>query len=103
MGGFRATVRGDFVPPPGTGNAMDGWRRLSATRPGWYRAVNALGAVLSGLILWALVTVVGLNGGTAVPAVMCVIGLLSCLWDTRPPRRPEPAAEEPPASVTPSG
>ena len=105
MGGMRANARGDYLPPAGRGHALDAWRRLSATRPAWYRAVNALGAVVSAAVLWLLLTVVGLSGSTAVPTAMCVLTVLSCLWDTRPPRRVSslPPAQQPDEELTPSG
>ncbi|RBY87170.1 hypothetical protein DQ244_17755 [Blastococcus sp. TBT05-19] len=89
-GAFRASVRGDFAPPAGTGGPMDEWARLGRTRPGWYRAVNVLGALLCAAGIWFLVTVPDLfDGGVweVVVWVLCVSGLLNCLWESRPPTR----------------
>jgi hypothetical protein len=87
--GFRASVRGDFLPPEGTRGSMDRWRHLSRTRPAWYRAVNAAAALASGLVMWLLITTPDLWGGAAVVRgallVVAVVGLASFLWDTRPP------------------
>jgi predicted Zn-dependent peptidase len=102
-GGFRASVRGDFVPPAGSGSALDAYRRLSAARPLWYRAVNALGALVAGALLWLMITFVGVRAGNIVPTVMCALGLLTCLWDTRPPRRRTRVHEESSSELTPSG
>lgn len=67
---------------------MDGWRRLSRRRPAWFRVLNGLGALLAAVGLWFLLTVPDLLGGWGVVAgVLYGIGLLNCLWDTRPPRR----------------
>lgn len=87
-GGLAATVRGEFTAPEGTGGVMDGWRRLSRRRPAWFRALNGLGALLAAVGLWFLLTVPDLLRGWGVVAgVLYGIGLLNCLWDTRPPRR----------------
>jgi hypothetical protein len=98
-GAFRASVRGDFVAPAGTGGVMDGWLRLSRDRPGWYRSVNAFGALLAGLGLFFLATGDDVFGGgwqRTVAWVLCGSGFASCLWETRPPRR-HLAAESSPA------
>ena len=90
-GAFRASVRGDFVAPAGTGGLLDGWMRLSRDRPAWYRAVNAVGALLAAAGLLLLVTADDpLGGGWAETAawVLCVSGLASSLWETRAPGRP---------------
>ena len=102
VGGFRASVRGDFVPPPGTGNAVERYQRLSRIRPGWFRALNAFGVLLCGWSLWFLLTpphyVHGWTLGVA--AVLSGVGLINCLLDTRPPRRSAPAVERPRDAVT---
>ncbi|TYP85953.1 insulinase family protein [Blastococcus xanthinilyticus] len=93
-GAFRASVRGDFVGPEGSGGPVDRWMRLTHTRPGWYRAANACGALLAAAVLYALVTVPDLlDGGFGEIAVWVLAGsgLVNCLWETRPPRRPGPA------------
>ncbi|WP_324273992.1 hypothetical protein [Blastococcus brunescens] len=96
LGGVRASVRGDFAPPEGTGHALDRYMRLSRTRPRWFRAVNAAAAVVYGLVVWGLVM-----WGEGLPdwrfvlfAVLCGLGLANALWDTRPPRRPKDDAPE---------
>jgi hypothetical protein len=99
VGGFRASVRGDFEPPPGSGHALDRYRQLSRSRPAWFRLANAAAVVVYGLYLWGLVALreylpdwrfylfVGLG----------VLAFLNSVWDIRPPRqRPaEPSAEAP--------
>lgn len=89
VGGFRASVRGEFEPPPGTGHALDRYRELSRRRPGWFRLANVAAVVVFGLYLWGLVALreylpdwrfylfFGLG----------VIGALNSIWDSRPPRR----------------
>jgi hypothetical protein len=95
LGGFLASVSGDFLGPSGTGGPLDGWRRLSRTRPGWYRAVSALGVLLT---LTALVIVVVAPDlpdlWRVVTGVFAAIGLVSCLLDVRPPRRTERASPQ---------
>jgi predicted Zn-dependent peptidase len=99
VGGFRASVRGEFEPPPGTGHGLDRYRELSRRRPRWFRLANVGAVVLLGLYLWGLVALreylpdwrfylfMGLG----------VIGLLNSIWDSRPPRRrpAAPSAEAP--------
>lgn len=102
--GFGASVRGDFGPPEGTGHALDRYRQLSRTRPGWFRAVNAAAAVVYGLVLWALVEWRGEmpDWRFAIFAVLCGLGLLNALWDMRPPRRGQqttPVADPEPVRV----
>ncbi|TFV50462.1 insulinase family protein [Blastococcus sp. TF02A_35] len=94
-GGARASMRGDFVAPAGTGGVVDRWLRNSRTRPGWYRAANVLCALVSAAIIWLLVTVRELDGGAgeAVVWVLAVSGLASGLWEARPPGRQDPAGE----------
>ena len=109
VAGFRATLRGDHAPPPGTGSALDRWAALSRTRPGWYRAVSALAAVVCGLALWVLTTSPAAPDGWVGTAltVVAAAGLLSSLVDTRPPRRraevPAQAGGSAPARGTSSG
>jgi hypothetical protein len=103
VGGFRASVRGEFEPPPGTGHALDRYRELSRRRPGWFRLANAAAVVVYGLYIWGLVALreylpdwrfylfLGLG----------VIAILNSIWDTRPPRR-QPVEEEVEAGLEPT-
>jgi hypothetical protein len=104
-GGFRASVRGDFDPPADQAGWMYGWRRLSKTRPPWYRLTNAAGALLAALGLWLLLTLPDLWPASVRWGLVgfAAIGLLSCLWDVRPPARRPPADEPRAADLTPSG
>ena len=110
VGGFRASVRGDFGPPAGTGNVLDRYRERARTRPGWFRAVNASGAVVYALVIWALVSWRGEMPGWifVLLVVSCGLGLLEAIWHSRPPRAPGvlpapvPGDERPHAEVTPS-
>lgn len=93
LGGYRAATRGEFEAPPGAGGVRDRYMRLSHRRPAWFRALNALAAVFAGLVLWALVELrTGLSTWVfLLSATMCVLGLISSLWDVRPPSRGAPA------------
>ena len=104
-GGFLVSARGDFVAPAGTGDTIDDWRRLSRTRPAWFRALNAAGVLLCAVALWFLVAPPHyVHGWTlALLAVLSGIGLVSCLLDTRPPRREARTAERTQEEVTSSG
>jgi predicted Zn-dependent peptidase len=86
---MRATGRESEVPGEGSGSVLDRWLRLGRTRPARYRAVNALAALVCALLVWQL------TGNPAAPdgwvdtvlLATAVVGLLGCLWDTRPPPR----------------
>ncbi len=83
---------------------MDGWRRLSATRPGWYRAVTALGALVAAAGLVVAVLAADLSGAWRLgTGVFCAIGLASCLWDARPPREGRQDETHTPAERAPTG
>ncbi|WP_167760493.1 insulinase family protein [Blastococcus sp. CT_GayMR16] len=109
LGGFRASVRGEFDPPPGTTGGIAQWERLNRDRPPWYRIANGASAVVCAVLLVLLFAGShGLQGrlfGTLTGLV--IIGLLGSLWGTLPPRRrgvdPQQAAQRAPADVTPSG
>jgi predicted Zn-dependent peptidase len=100
-GGLRASVRGDFLAPEGSGGALDSWLRLSRDRPGWYRGLNALGALVCVAVLAAVLA--GVPDGTSrvVVGVVSTAGLLSFLWEARPARRPD--REAPVRGLTPAG
>jgi hypothetical protein len=105
-GGFVASVRGDFEPPPADSGLRGRWRSLRRTRPAWFRVLHALGAVLIGLLLWVVATS-DLFDGDPFRRVWCLvlgtIGLLTCLARIRPPDRPGAGAERLPQDVTPTG
>lgn len=103
--GFGASVRGDFVPPPGTGNALERYQRLSRTRPRWFRAVNAAAAVVYGLVLWALVMWRGdmAHWLFVLFTVLCGLSLLNAVWDARPSRREQTVPESADRERTPTG
>lgn len=103
--GFGASVRGDFVPPPGTGNPLERYQRLSRIRPGWFRAVNAVAAVVYGLVLWALVMWRGDMSDWlfVLLAVLCGLSLLNAVWDARPSRRRQEVPEATERRRTPTG
>ena len=105
LGGFRASMRGDFVPEQGKGNPLERYQRLAGRRPPWFRALNAAGVVVYGLLLWALLAWrEDLDGWRFwVLLVLCVASLLNAVWDARPPRRPaepDPVPPEPDRSPT---
>jgi predicted Zn-dependent peptidase len=89
VGGFRASVRGDFDPPAGTGSGVDRYRRLSRTRPGWFRLANAAAVVVFGLYIWGLVELREYlpDWRFYLFVALGVLGALNSLWDTRPPSR----------------
>lgn len=103
--GFGASVRGDFAPPSGTGGAIDRYRELGRTRPGWFRAVNAAATVVYGLVLWALVMWRGdmPDWQFVLFSTLCGLGLINAVWDTRPPRRGQAVAEPVDRERTPTG
>ncbi len=109
VAGFRAAVRGDHAPPPGTGSRLDRWAALSRNRPGWYRALSALCAVLCGVALWVLAATPAGPGGWvgAALAGLAGVGLVSSLFDVRPPPRrpatPDQAGGSAPARGASSG
>lgn len=106
LGGFRASMRGDFVPEPGKGTALERYQELARRRPGWFRAANAGAALFYGVLLWLLISFRDDLGTwrAGIFAVLMGVGLLNALWDTRPPRRPadpDPVAAQ--ADRTPTG
>lgn len=106
LGGFRASMRGDFVPEPGKGTALERYQELARRRPGWFRAANAGAALFYGVLLWLLISFRDDLGTwrAGIFAVLTAVGLLNALWDTRPPRRPadpDPVAAQ--ADRTPTG
>jgi hypothetical protein len=106
LGGFRASMRGEFVPEHGKGNVLERYQRLAGGRPPWFRALNAAGVVVYGLLVWALfVWREDLDGWRFwVLLVLCGTSLLNALWDARPPRRPvDPEPVPPLPDRTPTG
>ncbi|GAB4080160.1 insulinase family protein [Modestobacter muralis] len=84
LAGFRSAMRGDSAPPPGSGNWADRWFALSNSRPGWYRAANAVSAVALAVLTVRLLTVDGeLTGWRIAGAVVCAGLLFSSLRDVR--------------------
>ena len=105
LGGFRASMRGDFVPEQGKGNLLERYQRLAGRRPPWFRALNAAGVVVYGLLLWALFAWrEHLDGWRFwVLLVLCGASLLNAVWDARPagrPADPDPAPPQPDRSPT---
>jgi len=103
VGGLRAAVRGDYAPPPGEGSWVDRWLHLARRRPGWYRALNAVEAVLFAVLAWVLLRatdgdLVSWRGGLALVAGLLALG---CLYDTRPLRAAGDSRER--TATTPSG
>ena len=106
LGGFRASMRGDFVPEHDKGNRLERYQRLAGRRPGWFRALNAAGVLAYGLLLWALFAWrEHLDGWWFwVLLVLCGASLVNALWDARPPRRPaDPDPVPPQPDRTPTG
>ncbi|RZU32809.1 insulinase family protein [Blastococcus saxobsidens] len=106
FGGFRASMRGDFVPGQGKGTRLERYQELARRRPGWFRAVNVVAALVYGVLLWLIVSYRDDLGSwrAAIFGVLMGLGLLNAVWDARPPRRP--AAPDPvavPADRTPTG
>jgi hypothetical protein len=101
--GFRASVRGDFSPPPGSGSRLDRWAGLSWNRPRWWRILNAIEALAFGALAWWLVTVADgdLVSWPALFAALSGVMALGCLWDTRPPRREDPVDQQTSAEARP--
>jgi predicted Zn-dependent peptidase len=90
LGATRASIRGEFAAPAGSGGFVDGWMRLGHTRPAWYRALNAVCVLVAAAVIWFLLAVPDLlDGGVweTVVWVVCVLTVVSGLWETRPPGR----------------
>ena len=107
LGGIRASMRGEFLPPQGERKPLDRYLALSRRRPTWFRALNAAGVLVYALVLWALISRRDHLEGWLfwVLAVMCGASLLNALWDARPLRRPGGGAGAAPAQPlgTPTG
>ncbi|HEY0403074.1 MAG TPA: hypothetical protein VGD09_13730 [Blastococcus sp.] len=105
LGGFRASVRGEFDPPPGTRGIVPWWENLMRVRPAWFRALHAVAAALCGIAVWLLFTTdLGLHDRLLHTVTgLAIIGLAYSVWNVRPPRGKEPAAQRPHAEGSPSG
>ncbi len=91
-GGVRAAVRGDYAPAPGTGSWVDRWARLGRDRPAGYRIANGAAALALFVVAWVQVG----DGQVGLGVLAALLGLYS-LFEVRPPRRRDRAAERPPA------
>lgn len=104
-GGFYASVRGDFSGPRGQRWAVRPLAAAGRHPSGWVPGGQPPGrAAQRGRSLdrpdgdgdlpgvWRLLT-----------GVLCALGLLSCLWNVRPPRRSDPDPVSPPRERTPTG
>ncbi len=90
LGGFRASMRGDFLPRQGKGRPLERYQALARRRPGWFRALNAAGVVAYALLLWGLFSWREHLDGWQFWSllVLCGASLLNAGWDARPPRPP---------------
>ncbi|MDT0277289.1 insulinase family protein [Blastococcus goldschmidtiae] len=111
FGGFKASLRGDFVPEQGKRTRLERYQRLAHRRPPWFRALNAAGVLVYGLLVWGLVSWrEHLDGWQFwLLLALCGASLLNAVWDARPLRRPagtDPAGTGPAPSEpgrTPTG
>ncbi|MGY2128917.1 insulinase family protein [Blastococcus sp. SYSU DS0617] len=106
FGGFRASMRGDFVPEHGKGSPLERYQRLARRRPRWFRALNAAGVLVYGLLVWGLVAWREHLDGWQFWALLALCGasLLNAAWDARPLRGPEGGDLVPPEpDRTPTG
>jgi hypothetical protein len=90
LGGFRASMRGDFVPQQGKGNVLERYQRLAHRRPGWFRALNVAGVLVYAALIWALFSWREHLDGWRFWAllVLCGASLINVVWDARPSHRP---------------
>jgi len=107
LGGFRASMRGEFLPEEGKWKPLERYLALSRRRPAWFRALNAAGVLVYALVLWGLFARREHFHGWLfwVLVVVCGASLLNALWDARPLRRPGGEADSVPAEPqrTPTG
>jgi hypothetical protein len=93
-GGFTssvaAAVRESAVPATGGEGLRGRWQEAQRARPAWYRALYALAAVVS-LVILSVVIASDVFDGSPVRrvyvGVLAVVGLLTSLWRARPRQR----------------